>query len=133
MENEYEIGSLFSGGGGIEIGFEKQGFKTKWFIEKEPYAKAILKKRFPGSVIYGDITEIDFRTVPKVDGLTGGFPCQDISVAGKQVGLTMTVSGELSPDWVEWLMGFPIGWTELNASETRSYLNAQKSSQKQSE
>ena len=37
---------------------------------------------------------------------------------GKQVGLTMTVSRELNPNWVEWLMGFPIGWTELNASET---------------
>ena len=87
MKNELTVGSLFSGVGGIEIGFEKEGFKTEWFIEKEPYAKAVLKKRFPGTIIYGDVTKINFRTVPKVDVLTGGFPCQDISVAGKQIGI----------------------------------------------
>lgn len=87
MQNEYTVGSLFSGIGGIEIGFEKEGFKTKWFIEKEPYAQAILKKRFPGTIIYEDVTKIDFRTIPKVDVFTGGFPCQDISGAGKRVGI----------------------------------------------
>ena len=87
MKNEYTVGSLFSGIGGIEIGFEKEGFKTKWFIEKEPYAQAILKKRFPGTIIYEDVTKIDFRTVSKVDVFTGGFPCQDISGAGKKVGI----------------------------------------------
>lgn len=87
MQNEYTVGSLFSGIGGIEIGFESEGFKTEWFIEKEPYAQAILKKRFPGTIIYEDITKIDFKTIPKVDILTGGFPCQDISDAGKRVGI----------------------------------------------
>ena len=87
MSDGFTVGSLFSGIGGIELGFERQGFKTEWFIEKEPYAQAVLKKRFPGTVIYEDVTEINFRTVPKVDVLTGGFPCQDISVAGKQVGI----------------------------------------------
>jgi hypothetical protein len=42
------------------------------------------------------------------------------------------VSGELNPPWVEWLMGFPLGWTELNALATQSYLNVRKSSRKQS-
>lgn len=81
------VGSLFSGIGGIEIGFERQGFHTEWFVEYEPYAQAILRKNFPDAKIYGDIKEIDFRTVPKVDILTGGFPCQDISNAGKRAGI----------------------------------------------
>lgn len=82
-----KIGSLFSGIGGLELGFEAEGFETAWFCENEPYAKEILKKHFPKTPIYGDITKIDFEAVPKVDILTGGFPCQDISNAGKRAGI----------------------------------------------
>lgn len=81
------VGSLFSGIGGIELGFEHAGFNTSWCIEYEPYAQSILRKRFPNAKIYGDITKIDFRDVPKVEILTGGFPCQDISNAGKRAGI----------------------------------------------
>ena len=81
------VGSLFSGIGGIELGFQRAGFKTKWFIEKDEYAKKILRKNFPDAVIYDDITKIDFRSIPKVDILTGGFPCQDISSSGKRAGI----------------------------------------------
>ena len=82
-----KVGSMFSGIGGIEIGFEKAGFKTGWFIERELYAQEILRKQFPGIPIYEDVTEIDFKTIPEVDIITGGFPCQDISNAGKRVGI----------------------------------------------
>lgn len=82
-----KVGSLFSGIGGIELGFEAEGFETAWFVEKEPYAQAILKKHWPEAIIYEDVTTIDWRTVPKVDVLTGGFPCQDISNAGKRAGI----------------------------------------------
>ncbi len=82
------VGSLFSGIGGIEIGFEKEGFTTKWFVENNLYCQAILKKRFPEAQIYGDITTLDFTSVPPIDILTGGFPCQDISNAGKRIGIT---------------------------------------------
>ncbi len=88
MKDEIENGSLFSGVGGIELGFEQAGFETKWFIENDTYAQAILKKRFPNAKIYGDIKEVDFRSILKVQVLTGGFPCQDISNAGKRVGIT---------------------------------------------
>ena len=93
------VGSLFSGIGGIEIGFEKQGFNTSWFVEYEPYAQAILRKRFPETIIYGDITTINFTTVPRVDILTGGFPCQDISNAGKRAG----IEGSRSSLWKHYL------------------------------
>lgn len=94
-----KVGSLFSGIGGIEIGFEKAGFTTEWFIECELYAQAVLKKRFPKSKIYGDITKIDFTTLPKVQVLTGGFPCQDISIAGRKEGIT----GKKSSLWKYYL------------------------------
>ena len=94
-----KTGSLFSGIGGIEIGFEKQGFETEWFIESEPYAQAILRKRFPQAKIYGDIKKVNFRTIPRVEILTGGFPCQDISYAGKGVG----IKGSRSSLWKHYL------------------------------
>lgn len=81
------VGSLFSGIGGIEIGFEKAGFKTAWFVEKEEYAQKILRQHYPSTKIYDDITQIDFETVQPIDVLTGGFPCQDISNAGKRAGI----------------------------------------------
>ena len=93
------VGSLFSGIGGIEIGFEKAGFETGWFIENDLYAQQVLRKQFPQAKIYGDIKDIDFRTVPKVDILTGGFPCQDISNAGKRAG----IEGSRSSLWKYYL------------------------------
>lgn len=87
-EEKLRVGSLFSGIGGIELGFEAEGFETIWFVECDLYAQSILRKHWPTAVIYDDITTLDFATVPKVDILTGGFPCQDISNAGKRAGIT---------------------------------------------
>jgi DNA (cytosine-5)-methyltransferase 1 len=88
------VGSLFSGIGGIEIGLERAGgFTTEWFIEKDPYAQAILKKHWPNTKIYDDVEKVDFRSVPRVDVITGGFPCQDISNAGKRAGIEGSRSG----------------------------------------
>jgi DNA (cytosine-5)-methyltransferase 1 len=94
------VGSLFSGIGGIELGFEKAGgFEVKWFVENEPYCQAVLRKHWSKVPIYGDIKTIDFRNLEKVDILTGGFPCQDISTAGKGKGL----AGERSGLWREFV------------------------------
>jgi DNA (cytosine-5)-methyltransferase 1 len=82
------VGSLFSGIGGIELGFEKAGFTTSWFVENNLFCQAVLRKRFPQAIIYGEIEDLDFETVPGVNILSFGFPCQDISVAGKGVGIT---------------------------------------------
>jgi DNA (cytosine-5)-methyltransferase 1 len=90
------VGSVFSGIGGIEFGFEKEGFETKWFIEYNPYCQEVLKKHWPDVPIYGDITKVDFTKLEKVDCLTGGFPCQDISVAGRHAGI---LEGKRSSLW----------------------------------
>lgn len=83
----FTVGSLFSGIGGIEYGLSKQGFRTVWFVENDLFCQSVIRKRFIEAKIYGDIKEVDFRTVQKVDIITGGFPCQDISIAGKRIGI----------------------------------------------
>ena len=90
------IGSLFSGIGGIEIGFKREGFETKWFIENDEYCQAVLRKHWPDVPIYGDISTIDFTRLEPVDILTGGFPCQDISCANPK---GKGIEGERSGLW----------------------------------
>jgi len=93
------VGSLFSGIGGIELGLERTGrFKTIWNCEIEPYPSAVLKERFPGVPNLGDITKVNWYEIEKPDVVCGGFPCQDISVAGKGKGI---VEGKRSSLWSE--------------------------------
>jgi DNA (cytosine-5)-methyltransferase 1 len=99
------VGSLFSGIGGIELGLERAGdFNTLWFIENDKHAQTILKKHWPTAIIYDDITTIDFKSIPRIDILTGGFPCQDISNAGKRAGIT----GSRSSLWKHYLRAIRI-------------------------
>ena len=90
---ELTHGSLFSGIGGFDLGFERTGFTTLWQVEIDDYATKVLEKHWPNVRRYRDITTIDWRTVPVPTVLTGGFPCQDISVAGKGAGITGARSG----------------------------------------
>ena len=93
------IGSLFSGIGGLELGLEWAGMgETIWQCESNPYAQKVLAKHWPGVKCYEDIRDIN-GTTPRPDIICGGFPCQDISVAGKGAGL----DGERSGLWGEML------------------------------
>ena len=83
-----KVGSLFSGIGGIELGLERtRYFETKWFVENDGFCRKTLARHWPGIPIHGDITTLDFQKLPRVDVLSGGFPCQDISYAGKGKGI----------------------------------------------
>lgn len=92
---------LFAGIGGFTIGLEKAGFETVAFCEIEPYAQKVLRKNWPGVKIYDDVRGITAERLAAdgigVDVITGGFPCQDISVAGKGAG----IEGERSGLWSE--------------------------------
>jgi len=90
------VGSLFGGIGGFELGFAREGFKTKWFIENNEYCQAVLRKNFPNTPIYGDIRKLNFGELKEVDILTGGFPCQDISCANPK---GKGIEGERSGLW----------------------------------
>jgi DNA (cytosine-5)-methyltransferase 1 len=84
------IGSLFSGYGGLDLAVETvTGERTAWVSDIDPGACRILAERFPGVPNLGDITGIDWSTVPPVRIITGGFPCQDVSMAGRRAGLAL--------------------------------------------
>lgn len=84
----------FSGYGGFALPAREMGWETIGFAEIDKYASAVLEYNFRGIKNYGDISEIDFRQFHgEVDLITGGTPCQDLSVAGKQAGLDGARSG----------------------------------------
>lgn len=87
------VGSLFSGIGGFDLAAQWMGWRTAWVSEIDPFACQVLAHHFPDAPNLGDITQIDFTTVEPVDVLVAGFPCQDISNAGKQAGITGSRSG----------------------------------------
>jgi DNA (cytosine-5)-methyltransferase 1 len=93
------FGSLFAGIGGMDLGLERAGMECRWQVEIDPYATRVLARHWPNVRRHDDV-----RTFPPDDGtdwsvdlICGGFPCQDISYAGKGAGL----SGERSGLWYE--------------------------------
>lgn len=78
--------SFFSGVGGLDLGFERAGIHTVSVSEIDPYACAVLAERFPDAPNLGSITEVEANDIPEADIWSGGFPCQDLSVAGKRAG-----------------------------------------------
>lgn len=90
---QVRVGSLFTGIGGFDLAAQWMGWRTEWMSEIDPYACRVLEKHWPNVPNLGDITTIDFHHVSPIDVLVGGFPCQDISNAGKQAGITGTQSG----------------------------------------
>lgn len=77
---------LFSGIGGFALASNQAGFKTVGFCEIDPYCQAVLKKHWPGTPIHGDIRGIEGNDYRGISLLTGGFPCQPFSVAGRKRG-----------------------------------------------
>ena len=86
---------LFSGAGGFHLGLKQAGIKLNktFFSEIDKNAIEIYKKQFPNSIELGDINNINEKKLPKIDLVTFGFPCQDISIAGQQKGLSGSRSG----------------------------------------
>ncbi len=94
---------LFSGIGGFSLGLERAGMRTVAFCEIDPYCRAVLRKHWPTVVQFTDVRllsrdVLDVFGIPRVDVVCGGFPCQDISFAGKGAGL----DGERSGLWREY-------------------------------
>jgi len=83
-----KIGSLFSGYGGLDLAVSVvTGGEVAWHCEWDDAPSKILERNFPGIPNYRDVSKVDFAQVEQVDILTGGFPCQDLSLAGKRAGL----------------------------------------------
>lgn len=94
-----KIGSLFSGIGGFELGLERAipNSETIWQCEQDAFCQKILAKHWPNAIIYDDVKTINNQVEP-IDILCGGFPCQDISIAGLQRGIH---EGKKSSLWWE--------------------------------
>jgi DNA (cytosine-5)-methyltransferase 1 len=83
---EITAGSLFSGIGGIDLGLERVGMTVKWQSEIEPYSCRVLNKHWPHVPNLGNIREVNWEEVERVDVIAGGYPCQPFSTAGKRGG-----------------------------------------------
>ncbi len=96
-----KIGSLFSGYGGLDMGVQAVlGGEVAWHVEFDAAPAKILAHHWPDVPNYGDITTVDFSRVEPVDILTGGFPCQDLSLAGRRAGMR---PGTRSGLWADYL------------------------------
>jgi len=104
--------SLFSGIGGFDLAFERAGMECVSVCEIDKNAQAILRRHFPKAELFDDVRKVGIATHGRksIDVICGGFPCQDLSVAGKRAGLAGERSGlwfefariidELEPSWV---------------------------------
>jgi DNA (cytosine-5)-methyltransferase 1 len=138
------VGSLFAGIGGIELGLERTGgFQTLWQVEQDEFARRVLAKHWPDVPRWDDVRTFPPDEGWRCDLVCGGFPCKQTSTAaavhGRRHGLsgadsglwheqrrvigrlrgeplTETLGSRLSPEFCEWMMGFPVGWTDVDAS-----------------
>jgi DNA (cytosine-5)-methyltransferase 1 len=91
--------SLFAGIGGFDLAMQRAGIKVVAAVEWDKHAQNVLKKQFPETQIYGDITGVTGEQLinagfdPANGIITGGFPCQDLSIAGRRAGLIGSRSG----------------------------------------
>ena len=98
--NEMRVLDLFSGIGGFSLGLEAAGMETVAFCEFDKHAQKVLAKHWPNIPIHEDVRNLDGKQYRgSVDVVCGGFPCQDLSTAGKQAGF----SGERSSLYREML------------------------------
>jgi DNA (cytosine-5)-methyltransferase 1 len=103
------VGSLFSGIGGFDLGFERAGFDITWQVEIDDYANRVLAKHWPHVARYRDVRECGAANLAPVDVICGGFPCQPHSLAGRRLasaderdlwGEFARIIREIRPRWV---------------------------------
>jgi DNA (cytosine-5)-methyltransferase 1 len=87
----FTVAGLFAGIGGLELGFHQIGARTELLCEKWDPARAVLEERFPGADLHGDISNL--KELPPTDVVTAGFPCTDLSQAGRTAGIHGRESG----------------------------------------
>jgi DNA (cytosine-5)-methyltransferase 1 len=103
------VGSTFSGVGGFDLGFERAGMSVVWQAEIDEWCRRVLRGHWPDAAIYDDVRAVNGEAAA-IDLLCGGFPCQDLSVAGKRAGFKgersslffefARIADELRPRWI---------------------------------
>lgn len=108
---KWNLLDLFSGIGGFHLGLEMAGFRFGWvgYSDVDEFCNRVYSQHYPDAVPLGNIREIHGKDLPKIDILTGGFPCQPFSCAGKRKGTEddrhlwpemLRVIAESRPRWV---------------------------------
>ena len=94
-DNQLKVASFFAGIGGFDLGLERAGMKVVFQCEINAFSQRVLRSRWPGVNLHGDISTLQPQDIPLADVWTGGFPCQDVSLAnqGKRKGLRGERSG----------------------------------------
>lgn len=109
MKEQIRFGSLFSGIGGFDLGFERAGMKCAWQVEIDEACNKVLEKHWPDVKRFRDVREVGKHNLESVDLICGGFPCQPHSLAGKRKASEderdlwpdfYRVICELEPEWV---------------------------------
>ena len=95
--NKMTFGSLFAGVGGFDLGLERAGMVCKWQVEIDGFCQKVLAKHWPDVPRFVDVRDCGMHNLEPVNLIAGGFPCQDVSIAGKRKGL----QGEQSGLWAE--------------------------------
>ena len=108
MSKTLTVGSTFTGVGGADLGFEWAGFDIAWQCELDKWKRSVLAAHWPSVPCYDDITTM--LDPPPVDVMVGGFPCQDLSVAGQRKGFTgersvlafefLRIAEAIKPRWI---------------------------------
>lgn len=107
-----QYGSLFSGIGGFDLGFDRAGMACAWQVEIDAAARSVLSRHWPDVPKFADVREVGASNLCEIDVICAGFPCQDLSVAGNRAGLAGARSGlffelvrvthELRPSFLIW-------------------------------
>jgi len=105
------VGGMFSGIGGLELGFHRAGFESRFLCEVDGDAQRVLTARFPKTKIFEDVATM--KALPAVTALTAGFPCQDLSAVGTRIGIEgarsglvgrlfelVAEAGDMAPEWI---------------------------------
>lgn len=129
------IGSLCTGYGGLDMGTLAAfgGGRIAWVAENDSNMSTLLQRRLPSLENFGDLNNIDWGMIPRVDIITAGFPCQDISSAGKRAGIqkgkrsglfyrVMDAVRVLRPDYVVLENVAALRWKDGGLGEVLTYL-----------